>query len=268
MSKRIVTGIWIYPVKSLGGIQLPSAKVLPKGLEHDRRWMLIDAENLCMTQRVYPQMAIFKLSRDPVSFSIRYQNESMDLPFEPAGESITAMIWNDTVEVNEVSRHHSEWFSSILGMKCRLVSFPENNPRPVEPHFAKTVNDQVGLADAYPLLIIGQSSLDDLNQRMAETLPMNRFRPNIVFSGGEPNEEDEWRNFQIGNNRFAAVKPCSRCVLTTVDQDTGLKMGTEPLATLATYRRRDNKVYFGQNLIPLDHNRIAEGDEIVIGENL
>ena len=116
---------------------------------------------------------------------------------------------------------------------------------------------------AYPVLIIGQSSLDDLNQRMKEPLPMNRFRPNIVFTGGEPYEEDGWKNFRIGQNRFVGVKPCSRCVLTTVNQDTG-KKGIEPLATLSTYRMRNNKVYFGQNLIPLDHNEIAEGDEIVL----
>jgi uncharacterized protein YcbX len=91
---------------------------------------------------------------------------------------------------------------------------------------------------------------------------MNRFRPNIVFTGGEPYEEDGWKNFRIGANRFAGVKPCARCVLTTIDQDTAAK-GIEPLATLATYRRIENKVYFGQNLIPLNYNHIAEGDEIV-----
>jgi hypothetical protein len=166
------------------------------------------------------------------------------------------------VEVYEVSTQHSEWFSAILGKNCRLVSFPENNPRPVNPDHAIN-NDQVSLADGYPCLIIGQSSLDDLNSRMEIPLPMNRFRPNIVFSGGKPFEEDEWKNISIGQNRFAGIKLCPRCVVTTVDQDTGIK-GAEPLRTLATYRARDNKVYFGKDLIPLNYNEIAEGDEIIL----
>lgn len=262
MSKLIVTEIWIYPVKSLGGIRLSSAKVLPKGLEHDRRWMLIDEENKFMTQRVYPQMALFKLSYDQGNFMIRYGEESKNLSIVSEGNSINAIVWDDTVEVYEVSKQHSNWFSKILGMNCRLVSFPENNTRPVDPRYSIN-NDNVSLADGYPLLIIGQASLADLNKRMQEPLPMNRFRPNIVFTGGLPYEEDEWKNFRIGLNRFAGVKPCSRCVLTTVNQDTGIK-GMEPLITLATYRKLDNKIYFGQNLIPIDHHEISEGDEIVL----
>jgi uncharacterized protein YcbX len=263
MDKRIVSRIWIYPVKSLGGIQVPSAKVLPKGLEHDRRWMLIDAENKFMTQRVYPEMALFKLSYDSGNFSISHSGQVIDLPLHSENDLVSAQIWNDRVDVCEVSRRHSAWFSQILGINCRLVSFPENHSRPVDPVYAVNENNSVSLADAYPLLIIGQRSLDDLNQRLEDPLPMNRFRPNIIFAGGEPYEEDSWRNFSIGQNRFVGVKPCSRCVITTVNQDTGEK-GIEPLATLATYRQRNNKIYFGQNLIPLDHTTIAEGDEIVI----
>jgi uncharacterized protein YcbX len=132
----------------------------------------------------------------------------------------------------------------------------------VEENYARN-NDHVSLADAYPLLIIGQSSLDDLNGRMKSPLPMNRFRPNIVFTGGKAFEEDEWSNFQIGNARFAAVKPCSRCVLTTVDQETGVK-GPEPLVTLATYRKKENHIYFGQNLLVLEPGRISLGDQIIM----
>jgi uncharacterized protein len=262
MKKRKISEIWIYPVKSLGGIRLQSAKVLPKGLEHDRRWMLIDSDNKFMTQRVYPQMALFKLNYELGNFIVHHSDQLIDLPFQSERDPISAQVWDDAVEVYEVSRRHSGWFSQIMRMNCKLVSFPENNARPVDPRYAIN-NDQVSLADSYPALIIGQSSLDDLNQRLHEPLPMNRFRPNIIFAGGEPYEEDGWKNFRIGQNRFVGVKPCSRCVLTTVNQDTGVK-GIEPLATLSTYRMRDNKVYFGQNLIPIDHNEIAEGDEIVL----
>jgi uncharacterized protein YcbX len=261
MNKR-VSEIWIYPVKSLGGIRLSSAKVLPKGLEHDRRWMLIDGDNKFMTQRIYPMMALFKLSFVSGNFMIRHSDQSIDLPFSHDDNLITAIVWDDTVEVYEVSRKHSNWFSSILGINCRLVSFPEDNPRSVDPLFSIN-DDHVSLADGYPLLIIGEQSLNDLNQRLEEPAPMNRFRPNIVFSGGEAYEEDNWKNFRINRNRFAAVKLCARCVLTTVNQDTGEK-GTEPLATLSTYRKQDNKVYFGQNLLAVDYGEIAEGDEIVL----
>ena len=265
MSGLLLTEIWIYPVKSLGGIQLLSAKVLPKGLEHDRRWMLIDANNQCMTQRVFPVMALFKLSLDSGRFSIRYKDQVKELPFSYENTQITATIWKNTVVVYEVSRLHSEWFSEILGIDCRLVSFPEENTRPVDPLFS-IHDEQVSLADGYPLLIIGQSSLDDLNRRLPEPLPMNRFRPNLVFEGGEPNEEDNWKKFRVGQNRFAAVKPCARCVLTTVDQETAIK-GKEPLAILSTYRKIDYNVYFGQNLLALDHLEISTGDEIVLEQD-
>jgi uncharacterized protein len=146
MNRLVVSEVWIYPIKSLGGIRLQSAKVLPKGPEYDRRWMLVDAENKFMTQRVYPQMALFKSEYQLGNFSIRHSDQTIDLPFIHEAHPISAQVWNDIVEVYEVSREHSEWFSNILGMNCRLVSFPENNARPVDPVYAIN-NDQVSLAD-------------------------------------------------------------------------------------------------------------------------
>jgi uncharacterized protein YcbX len=262
MNKLTVSGIWIYPIKSLGSIALQSARVLPKGLEYDRRWMLVDSENQFMTQRDFPRMALFKPGFERGNIEIRYESHNIGLPVHYMSDPITARIWKDTVEVYEVSQEHSDWFSSMLGFSCRLVAFPENNLRPVDPIYAINQNN-VSLADGYPLLIIGQSSLDDLNGRLEQPLPMNRFRPNIVFEGGEPYEEDQWKNFQIGRNRFAGVKPCARCPIPTINQDTA-ETGKEPLATLATYRRQGNNIYFGQNLLPLDHYEIAIGDEIIL----
>jgi uncharacterized protein YcbX len=264
MRKKIVSEIWVYPVKSLGGIQLSSAKVLPKGLEHDRRWMLIDTDNVAMTQRVYPAMALFKPIFENNHLRITYDEQAIDLPFSANGEKSNAIVWNDTVAVQEVSPGHSSWFSERLGVPCRLVFFPEPNRRPVEKPYSVSDEDVVSLADAYPLLVIGQASLDDLNSRLNEPLPMNRFRPNIVFTGGDPYEEDDWGHFRIGESRFAAVKPCSRCAVPTIDQATGKKGGAEPLATLAGYRKRGNNVYFGQNLLVLNDREIAMGDEIIL----
>lgn len=264
MTELRLSEIWIYPIKSLGGIRLKSAKVFEKGLEHDRRWMLIDEDNEFMSQRLYPRMALFKLSKSNDQFLIKYKSDSITLPLHHStkSKSIDARIWDDTVQVFEVSDEFSQWFSERLQINCRLVSFPEKNSRPVDETY-QVNHEHVSLADAYPFLIIGEQTLADLNSRLKEPLLMNRFRPNFVFSGGEPYAEDSWRNFSIGENRFAAVKQCARCVLTTVNQDTGDK-GIEPLLTLSQYRKKENKVLFGKNLVALNHNEVHEGDEITV----
>jgi uncharacterized protein len=269
MKELRLSEIWIYPVKSLGGIRLTSAKVMEKGLLHDRRWMLVDGQGTFMTQRIYPQMALFRTAIQGDMISVTKINPANDQPSisfsltTPAlGEQLQSKVWDDEVVVTEVSDRTSQWFTSHLGINCRLVSFPEKNPRPVNPRY-KVNDEHVGLADAYPFLIIGQSSLNDLNTRLSDPLPMNRFRPNFVFTGGEPFEEDTWKNFTIGKNRFAGVKLCDRCVLTTVNQDTAEK-GAEPLLTLSKYRKKDNKIYFGQNLVALDHMEVSVGDRITL----
>jgi len=264
MADLKLSQIWIYPVKSLGGISLQTARVMPKGLQYDRRWMLIDDEGQFMTQRVHPEMALFKLTIGDEHIVIDYGQHSIGLSIESPepGATISAQIWDDTVSVTEVSPAHSEWFSDLLKIKCRLVSFPEHNARAVDPKYA--VNDEhVSLADAYPFLIIGQSSLDDLNRKLPQPITMRRFRPNFVFTGGEPHEEDGWRNFTIGSTRFVGVKRCARCAVPTIDPDTAEK-GIEPTRTLATYRKRDNKIYFGQNLVAVDHTQVKVGDLITV----
>ncbi len=262
MSPRILTEIWIYPVKGLGGIRVRSARVMEKGLEFDRRLMLIDEAGMFMTQRSMPWLALFKPTFQGESFLIKYNDDSTIVPFNACirENPIQAMIWDDTITVFEVSKAISAWFSAKLDMQCRLVRFPEENPRPVDPDF-KINDEHVSLADGYPLLIIGQTSLDELNQQLQKPVPMNRFRPNLVFSGGAAHEEDDWKGFTVGKNRFAGVKPCARCPVPTIDQDTAVR-GKEPIATLAKYRSRNNNVYFGQNVLAIDHNEIREGDEI------
>ncbi len=258
-----LTEIWIYPIKSLGGISLSTSQVLPKGLAYDRRWMLVDEHGVFMTQRMTPQMALFKLSIEPNHLLIKYRDQSLALDIKGVGneQPEDVKIWDDTVTSYEVSKQHSEWFSQILGMRCKLMSFPENNPRSIDPEF-KVNDEHVSLADAFPFLIIGESSLNDLNTRLSHPVPMNRFRPNFVFSEGNAYEEDTWRNCTIGNNRFMVVKPCARCVVTTVDQKTSEK-SAEPLKTLSTYRKaNNNKVYFGQNMVAIDHGRVSVGEVI------
>jgi uncharacterized protein len=263
MTRLTLSEIWIYPVKSLGGIRLQSAQVREKGLEHDRRWMLVDEQGRFMTQRTTPSMALFKLKYVDGAIAVTHGNDEIRLPaLGGQGKQMQAQIWDDLVEVFEVSHGISAWLSEKLGMACRLVEFPEDNRRQIDLDYAQE-NENVSLADGFPLLIIGQSSLDDLNGRMEAPVPMNRFRPNLVFSGGKPYEEDAWKEFSVGQNRFRAVKPCARCVLTTVNQDTGEK-GREPLLTLSRYRKQEDRILFGENVIPIDHGKIQEGDEIVL----
>lgn len=267
MNELLLSEIWIYPVKSLGGIRMNSAKVKQKGLQYDRRWMLIDSHGVAMTQRTYHEMALFKLSLDGETINIAYAKDGTvrdSITMKPGnrinGARIKAHVWNDEVEV-AVDPELSEWFSGLLHTSCRFVAFPEDNSRKVDPRYSVN-NEDVSLADAYPFLIIGQSSLDDLNQKLEQRVPMNRFRPNFVFTGGASYAEDNWKDVTIGKLRFVAVKKSDRCILTTVDQDTAQR-GMEPLRTLSTYRKVGNKVFFGQNMIGLDEGSVSVGDAII-----
>lgn len=265
VERKTLTEIWIYPIKSLPGIRVHSAKVVEKGLVGDRRYMLVDENNNFMTLRQHPQMTLFDVTMDGDVIRVRSQsNERLGTLFVgsggPVSSSFKTMIWDDEVDVYEVNPAYSKWFSEALKVKCQLVFFPEENARRVDPNYVKEEH-HVSLADGYPFLIIGMRSLDDLNRRIGRELSMKRFRPNFVFEGGEPFEEDAWHNFGVGAVRLAGVKPCGRCPIPTVDPETGIK-GEEPLRTLATYRVKDGKVRFGQNVIALNEGEIKEGDEI------
>jgi hypothetical protein len=266
MEPLIVSQLFIYPVKSLGGIAVASATVLPKGLAYDRRWMLVDESNRFLTQRNFPQLALFKLAFSDVGnrLLVHFADESVLLPAGDGGDSFRAEIWDDVVEVTEPDSGISQWFSEKLEITCKLVAFPEANKRPVDPGYAVNPADQTSLSDGYPILVIGQSSLDDLNGRLADPIGADRFRPNIVFTGGKPFEEDSWKRFSIAKVPMAGVKPCARCTVPTINQQTGVA-GKEPLATLNSYRKVGNKVLFGQNVIPLGQGTICTGDEIVPG---
>jgi uncharacterized protein len=255
--------IYIYPIKSLGGISVDSATVEPRGLKYDRRFLLVDENNMFMTQRDFPQMALLKPSFAENGFEIfnKKDNSSIFIPFETnSTERIKVQIWDDFCNSIRVSRALDDWFSNALGKKCSLVYMPDDEKRIVEK---KYIDEEhiVSFADAYPFLIIGQASLDDLNSRLETPLPMNRFRPNFVFTGGKPYEEDNWKNFKIGDVKFKAVKPCARCVITTTNQETAERRN-EPLKTLSGYRKVDNNVLFGMNVICKNTGTLFVGDNI------
>jgi len=254
----------IYPIKSLGGISLTSALVTDRGLQYDRRWMLVDEQNCFITQREFPQLALLKVHLEDDGLRVTHPDKgAVHIPFEqPALSAEEVVIWNDTCIGVFVSKELDQWFSEASGLKCRLIHMPETTRRQVDLTYAPE-GFITSFADAYPFLLIGQASLDDLNSRMAEPLPMNRFRPNIVFSGGMPYQEDLLKHIQVAGINFYGVKLCARCVLTTVNQQTA-KKGKEPLKTLATYRSKNNKILFGQNLIHEGAGVLTVGDPIAV----
>jgi uncharacterized protein len=242
--------IYIYPIKSLGGISVDSAYADERGLKYDRRYLLVDETGMFITQRDFSQLALLKLSISENGFNVLNTTDSSQtvIPFESdSKENLSVKVWDDVCNAVMVSKDLNNWFSNAINKKSYLVYMPEDEKRLVEK---KYINDEhiVSFADAYPFLIIGQASLEDLNSRLQRPVPMNRFRTNFVFTGGNSYEEDCWKDFKIGDAKFKAVKPCARCVITTTDQDTA-ERSVEPLKTLSTYRKINNKVMFGMNVV-------------------
>ncbi len=269
MNKYSLSQINIYPIKSLGGISLQSSLVEERGLQYDRRWMLVDEQNKFITQRLHPKMALLKVEINNDLLTIKHKQNKLSplnlLPLPYDDEEINVQIWKDNVTAIKYNHDVNDWFTEAIGFKCCLVYMPDSTKRKVDPKYAK--NKMVSFADGYPFLIIGEESLNDLNKRLKEPLPMTCFRTNFVFGGGKPFDEDNWKTIKIGDVVFHSAKSCPRCVITTIDQNTGTK-GKEPLKTLATFRQIDNKVMFGMNLVADGTRKVNVGDEITINVNL
>jgi len=257
-----VSQLFIYPIKSLGGISLNKATVTERGFEYDRRWMLIDENQRFLSQREVAQMSLLKVKIEDAGLLVSHTtNKPLLIPFKPlTTETCQVVIWDDTCTAIYVSAEADEWFTKTLGLKCSLVYMPDNSKRQVDEKYAP-IGQITSFSDAYPFMILGQATLNDLNNRLTETLPIDRFRPNIVFTGGKPFEEDILDHFTIGDVNFNGVKLCARCILTTINQANAIK-AKEPLKTLASYRRKNNNIYFGQNLIHNGTGIISVGDKI------
>lgn len=257
-----VQNLYLYPIKSLGGIAVNEAQVEERGFKHDRRWMLVDQFGEFLTQRQYPQLALLQVTLGMSELTVFSKKDpSRRIVFDlemNSGKSMEVKVWGDVVDALQVSTSVSAWFSEFLGMKADLVVMPESSRRKLDPRYAVR-EESVSFADGMPYVVIGQGSLDELNGRLTHPVGMDRFRPNLVFSGGEAYAEDQFKKFQIGEVEFQVVKPCARCVMITINQQTGDK-GKEPLATLATYRTVNNKVYFGQNAVGLTTGMVRVGD--------
>lgn len=256
-----LSGLGVYPVKSCAGVELARARVELRGLEHDRRFMLVDDAGVFVTQREEGVLARARASVAGGLLRVTAEGRPpLELPAQPEhGRRTSVRIWDDQTEGLEQAEG-SAWFSQLVGRSLRLVFMPRDVRRPVDPRYAGPA-DVVGFADGFPLLLISEASLAELERRLGRAVEMRRFRPNLVVRGTDPHAEDGWRRFRIGQLGFRAVKPCSRCTIPLRDPDTG-ELGKEPLATLATYRRQDGKVMFGVNVVPDGEGEIALGDEL------
>ena len=264
-----LTGLFLYPVKSLGGYAVPEADVTERGLRHDRRWLLVDERNRFMTQRQLPELALLATAPAYNGFLISHRQRPdllpLFIPFEATPErTLFVTIWDDIAWAWRGTPEADQWLAEALGRPCRLVYMSDMVRRDVEPDL-NPEGQLVSFADGYPFLLIGEAALADLNARLAQPVPMNRFRPNLVFSGGMPYDDDTWEQFQIGGHAFRAVRGCGRCVLTTIDQQTATKNPVgDPLRTLATYRQVDNGTLFGQNVTGPGTGRLRVGDALTV----
>lgn len=264
----LLTELWIYPVKSLGGIRLSESYAEARGLQYDRRWMIVDENGIFLTQRNNPKMATINVFFHDTGLLLapRFDPSNQVLvPFRRiSNEPLKVKVWKDSVIAYTVCHEADVWLSEQLEKKVRIVEMTESSHRKMDAQLAGP-DATVSFADDFPYLLISEASLHELNSRLEQPVGMNRFRPNFVVSGTGPFAEDSWKYIQIGNVGFHVAKPCERCVLTTIDQQTGTK-GREPLKTLATFRKHEHKVLFGQNLIGLQTGTITEGNQIIISD--
>lgn len=258
----ILDDIRIYPVKSLGGVSIQESMAKIKGLKHDRRMMLTDHKGDFLSQRTHPDMALFNTSINGDGFCIRHKDGELFIPLKiKLGNLRKVKIWDDIVTAPEADKVYSAWFSDRLKIECHLMIMTEAVNRKLDPQYS-VQGETVSFSDGFPYLLTGTASLDNLNGKLEKSVPMDRFRPNLVINTDRPFAEDHLDVFRLGDALFKRSKPCARCVIITTDQSTG-ERGREPLHTLSKFRKKGNKVLFGQNLICLKEGKIKTGDALI-----
>ncbi|WP_371280787.1 MOSC domain-containing protein [Dokdonella sp.] len=260
-----LSGLHIYPVKSCAALSPDQAQVEPRGLVGDRRWMIVDADGSFVTARKYPRMVLIRVETASDSLQLTAPGMS-DLQLRPALERtrVAANVWGSKVSASPAGEVADAWISRYLGFAARFVHMDAECKRAIDTRYAQS-GEEVSFADGFPLLLISQGALDDLNKRLAEPVEMLRFRPNLIVAGAAAHAEDGWRSIRIGAVHFDVVKACVRCVFTTVQPGRGeFDPSGEPLRTLLGYRRTEKGVTFGQNLIPRDSGVIRRGDRVEV----
>jgi len=262
-----LSALHLFPIKSCAPLILDRATVEARGLVHDRRWMVVDAQAKFITGREVAGMTLLRAEPLDALGTLSLQAPGMPaLVLAPPASGVrkTVTVWSSTVDALPADPAANAWISTFLQRPAELVYMDDAAVRAVDPKYAQP-QDVVSFADAYPLLLISQAALDLLNSKLAAPVPMLRFRPNLVVAGTTPHAEDEWKRIRIGEVEFDLVKLCTRCVFTTVDFERGERDPSgEPLRTLITYRRSPNGVIFGQNLIPRGTGTLHVGDPVEV----
>ena len=261
----IVSSLIYYPIKACRGFEIESAQVERMGFQNDRRMMVVTPEGDQVTQREHAKLAwvLPTLNNDALTLSAP-NFDSIQFNVKTTGITQPVNIWKSLgVQAIDQGDESAQWFSDWLGESVRLVHIADGHKRMVNEIYSVYPDDHTGFADGYPILIISEESLQDLNSRLDEPVLMNRFRPNLVVKGCEPFAEDTWNKIKIGDVELAIVKPCARCVVTTIDKET-LVQKKEPLKTLAKYRNHELGAIFGQNVIPLNGGRLQLGTNVEV----
>jgi uncharacterized protein YcbX len=261
-----VASLHVYPVKSCRGIDVDVWPLEVRGLRYDRRFMVVRPDGAVITQRERPVLATIATALHgalapggvlelacPGHGAVRV---ALD---DEGGEPLEVTVWRSRVVARTVDPAIDRWLGEIVGEPLRLVRFCESEHRPTNPRYAPGF--ETAFADGYPVLVLSRASLDDLNARMPTPVPMDRFRPNLVAGGTAAFAEDRWGDLAVGQAEIRVVKPCARCVIVTTDQQTGAT-SVEPLRTLATFRRKDHEVLFGQNAVVTRPGVIGVGDPL------
>ena len=256
-----ISQLYTYPLKSARGQASDHLQLAAMGPQHDRRWMVVDDSGQYITQRQLPRLCLISATVNRGYLTLEAAGYSaLVVDSHQPQQSSRVSVWDDIVDAWDCGDKAADWLSHFLATPCRLVFMPDHCQRWVDTDYARN-NEIVSFADAFPLLLISEASLDDLNTRLSSPIAMNRFRPNIVVRGCEPFAEDTWRSFRVGDLQFSVVKACSRCVIPCIDPETGEKQG-QINRVLASFRRRDGAIFFGQNLLCEGEGVIRVGDTV------
>ena len=259
-----IAALFVYPVKSCRGVELHAAQVTERGLAHDREWMIVDATRRFVSQREEPRLSLIATALSTTALELSAPGcERLAVPLDRSGPSTTVTVWRDTLPAIDQGDEAAQWLSAWIGRESRLVRFDSQVRRGCNRAYVGDSGAHTGFADAYPLLVLTEASLADLNARLAVPLPVNRFRPNLVLAGTEAYDEDHIDEIVAGTVTMKLVKPCTRCQIPTTDQATGERTSEEPLKTLATYRMNPalEGVTFGVNAIVT----AGAGDSLRVG---
>lgn len=259
-----ISGLYIYPVKSCAGLELTEAQVAETGFEHDREWMVVKQNGWFVTQRQFPRMTLIQpnvATSGLVLSAPDMPNITVPVREGASVPTLDVRVWDDTMTGADQGDEAADWLSTFLGSPCRLVRMASR--RPVGKKYQTERQEITSFADGFPFLLIGQSSLDDLNARMETPVPMSRFRPNIVVAGAAPFAEDDWKQVRIDGVNFRVVKQTSRCEMITIDQVTATK-DIEPMETLGTFRYRTRGIMFGQYLVQESDDVVRTGGRLEV----